>query len=101
SLVLPEELIRLLLHSNSTPAPTHLDHVDPSVPGIMTVVPEEIAGPQYLPVLIDGSHRAGRCLRDGIPFRVWMLTGHESLLSMQSASRKLLATMRLMRKHGL
>jgi hypothetical protein len=29
-------------------------------------------------VLIDGNHRAARCLRDGLPFRAHLLTEAES-----------------------
>ena len=60
SFALPEELMRSLLQLNAIHVSKHMDHVDPSVPGIMTVVPKEIAGSQYLPLLIDGSHRAAR-----------------------------------------
>ena len=58
----------------------HIDHVDPSIPGIITHVwfvtddGEEAHGH----LLIDGNHRAARCLRDGRPFFAYVLTEAES-----------------------
>lgn len=58
----------------------HLDHVDPNIPGLMAHVwlrsiEGEIARGH---VLIDGHHRAARCLRDHRPFFVVVLNEDES-----------------------
>ena len=58
----------------------HLAHVDPTIPGIMAHV--------YFPDgdrivhghrLIDGHHRAARCLQLGIPYRIRLLSEEESI----------------------
>ena len=58
----------------------HVDHVDPSIPGLiahswLTLDDGEVARGH---VLIDGHHRAARCLRDGRPFFVYVLSEEES-----------------------
>jgi hypothetical protein len=58
--------------------PAHLDHVDATLPGIVTVL-EYTDDSQPLTCLIDGSHRAGKCRRDGLPFFAYLLTEEESL----------------------
>jgi hypothetical protein len=70
----PEDLDKIL-GVNSTD-PTHLDHVDPRIPGIACAGGS--AGDQPLWVLIDGSHRGARCRRDGLPFFTFLLTDDES-----------------------
>jgi hypothetical protein len=59
---------------------THVRHVDPLIPGIIATV-------QYLKPdgnrvlghrLIDGHHRALRCLQDGIPFQAYLMDETES-----------------------
>jgi glutamate-1-semialdehyde 2,1-aminomutase len=58
----------------------HVPHVDPTIPGIIAHIrstdadDEEVRGH----VLIDGHHRAARCLREGLPFRAYLLTEEES-----------------------
>lgn len=58
----------------------HLPHVDTKYPGIICHVwypldnGEEIAGH----LLIDGNHRAARCLELGIPYFAYLLTEEES-----------------------
>ena len=58
----------------------HLDHVDPKYPGILA----HLWGPgadgrlEHGHLLIDGNHRAARCLRDGLTFRAYLLTEDES-----------------------
>lgn len=58
----------------------HLDHVDPKYPGILA----HLWGPgaegtlEHGHLLIDGNHRAARCLRDGLPYRAYLLTEEES-----------------------
>jgi hypothetical protein len=53
------------------PDPGHLDHVDPKYPGIVAPFGDQ-------QVLIDGTHRAARCVRDGLPFAVVFLTEAEA-----------------------
>lgn len=58
----------------------HINHVNTKYPGIIA----HLWGPQkdgevvHGHVLIDGNHRAARCLRDKIPFRAYLLTEAES-----------------------
>jgi stress-induced morphogen len=65
-------LIELMLAVNEEHTPEHIDHVDPTRPGIIA---QRFGG--Y--TLIDGNHRARRCLRDQLRFRVHALTLHESM----------------------
>lgn len=60
--------------------PQHLDHVDPGFPGIIAHVEYREANGEVLRghVLIDGNHRAARCLRDCRPFFAYLLTEDES-----------------------
>lgn len=58
----------------------HLEHVDPSIPGIVAHIffPDEgrvVHGHR----LIDGHHRAARCMELGIPFPVHVLSEEESV----------------------
>ncbi len=60
-----------MLEVNEEHHAAHIDHVDPSVPGI--------AGQRLGGIcLMDGNHRARRCLRDGLPFSVYVLDLAES-----------------------
>ena len=58
----------------------HLDHVDPTIPGIIAAAffrnpdGEEVWGH----LLIDGNHRAARCVRDGLPYLAHVLSDEES-----------------------
>lgn len=60
--------------------PQHLDHVDPKYPGIIAhywyPMPDGTVAQGH--VLIDGNHRAARCLRDGLPYFVHILSEAES-----------------------
>ncbi len=58
----------------------HLDHVDPKYPGILAHLwgPGESGALEHGHLLIDGNHRAARCLRDGLPYRAYLLTEEES-----------------------
>ena len=60
--------------------PAHLDHVDTRFPGIIAHVshPDPAGEVLHGHVLIDGNHRAARCLRDRVPFRAYLLTAAES-----------------------
>jgi hypothetical protein len=57
-----------------------VDHVDPQYPGIITFVwqtdTDGVTHRGHL--LIDGNHRAARCLRDDRPFFAYLLTEEES-----------------------
>lgn len=59
----------------------HLAHVDPSIPGIVSHIffPHENGEIVHGHRLIDGHHRAARCLQLGIPFPVYVLTEQESV----------------------
>jgi glutamate-1-semialdehyde 2,1-aminomutase len=59
----------------------HVDHVDPSIPGIIAHVEhrKEDGAVVRGHVLIDGHHRAARCLRDGLVFRASLLSEEESV----------------------
>jgi hypothetical protein len=53
----------------------HLDHLPRNTgPGIMITLPNGSGQP-----IIDGNHRAARCLRDGRDFMVFILTEPETL----------------------
>lgn len=58
----------------------HLDHVDTKFPGIMAhcwyPMPDGTVAHGH--VLIDGNHRAARCLRDKLPYFVHLLSEEES-----------------------
>lgn len=58
----------------------HLEHVDTRFPGIIAHVRHRETSGDILRghVLIDGNHRAARCLRDGQPFFAYVLTEEES-----------------------
>jgi len=59
----------------------HVSHVDPSFPGLIAHIRYQDAdGVVYKGhVLIDGHHRAARCLRERRPFAAYLLTEEESL----------------------
>jgi hypothetical protein len=60
---------------------SHLAHVDPSIPGIVSHIffPGDDGTLTHGHRLIDGHHRAARCLQLGIPFPVQILTEEESV----------------------
>jgi hypothetical protein len=74
-----DEMLRVNQYS-----PAHLEHIDPAQPGIACAIDytEDLS-----PVLclIDGTHRAARCVRDGISFFVYMLTEEESVRCQHTA----------------
>lgn len=59
----------------------HIAHVDPSIPGIVAHIffPDEDGTLIHCHRLIDGHHRASRCLQLGIPFLVYVLSEAESV----------------------
>jgi len=64
---------------NSSIDETHVGHVDPAYPGIITHLWFDDDGELVqAQLLIDGNHRAARCLRDGRPFFAYVLTEDES-----------------------
>ncbi len=60
--------------------PEHLPHVSVEYPGIIAHIwfTQESGERLHGHLLIDGHHRAARCLQLGIPFRVQLLTEEES-----------------------
>jgi hypothetical protein len=74
-----EESVRLSMDGLRL-VPEHLDHVDPRFPGIIAHVRFNDPTGEVLHghVLIDGNHRAARCLRDRLPFFAHLLTPTES-----------------------
>jgi hypothetical protein len=83
----PVEHLYRLLQVNIT-EPRHYAHVDPAKPGIVATIEFE-GRSECLLALIDGSHRAARCLIDGIPFRAYVLDwqlAHQCLLSYEPAA---------------
>lgn len=68
------------LVDNSRIYDQHVDHVDPSFPGIIAHLwgPGSDGACEHGHLLIDGNHRAARCLRDGLTFRAYVLTEVES-----------------------
>jgi hypothetical protein len=61
--------------------PQHVGHVDTKYPGIITHVwyTQPDGGRLHGHLLIDGNHRAARCLELGIPFYAQLLTEEESM----------------------
>lgn len=58
----------------------HVGHVDATIPGLIAHVRLRTGGGGEVRghVLIDGHHRAARCLREGLPFFAYILTEAES-----------------------
>jgi hypothetical protein len=58
----------------------HVGHVDPAIPGLIAHVRYTADDGEVIHghLLIDGNHRAARCLRDGQPFFAYLLTEDES-----------------------
>ncbi len=65
----------------------HVPHVDPTIPGIVTHVffPTKRGELVHAHRLIDGHHRAARCLQLGISFKVLVLTEDESVAILERA----------------
>jgi hypothetical protein len=75
-----EECVRLSVAESEMCEP-HVQHVNPAYPGIIAHVRYRADDGEWLRghVLIDGHHRAARCLQDGRPFFAHLLTEQESL----------------------
>jgi hypothetical protein len=71
SIAIAESSLRRMVMVNDY-SPVHLAHVDPGRPGIMV---QRFGGI----VLLDGIHRAVRCLNEGRIFQAYTLTYEESL----------------------
>lgn len=71
AIAIAEPSLRRMIMVNDY-SPAHLDHVKPDRPGIMV---ERFGGA----VLMDGIHRAVRCLKDGRIFHAYTLTYEQSL----------------------
>jgi len=71
----------------------HLDHVDPTVPGIACAF--GYVGQTPLLGLIDGSHGASRC-RDGLRFHAHLLNESESLQCQRVARKRFVEFMSLL-----
>ena len=58
----------------------HVFHVDPTIPGIIAHLFHTDADGQVVQahLLIDGHHRAARCLQEGLPFAAFLLSEQES-----------------------
>jgi len=76
---LEEESVRLSVE-NSRIDQEHVGHVDPTKPGIIAHVFAEAEDGEeiHAHVLIDGNHRAARCLELGTPYFAYLLTEDES-----------------------
>ena len=74
-----EESIRMSLAETAKLTPDHIPTVDPTRPGIIAHVEFEDDGQVFRGhVLIDGNHRAARCLELERPFFAFVLTLEES-----------------------
>lgn len=67
----------------------HVAHVDPTIPGIVghVFVPQPDGTLVHGSRLIDGHHRAARCLQLGIPYYVYVLTEEESVQVLMRAPK--------------
>ncbi|MBI2478111.1 MAG: hypothetical protein HYV60_05530 [Planctomycetia bacterium] len=68
----------------------HLAHVDPSIPGIVAHIffPDDNGKLVHGHRLIDGHHRAARCLQLGIPYPIYVLSEEESLKILMKAPKE-------------
>lgn len=68
----------------------HLDHVNTEFPGILAHLwgPGESGQWEHGHLLIDGNHRAARCLRDGLPFSAYLLSEDESEAILKRGARR-------------
>lgn len=62
--------------------PLHVGHVDPTIPGLIAHFWHQYEDGELAKghVLIDGHHRAARCLQEQRPFQAYILTEEESRL---------------------
>jgi len=76
-LLVPREDLAAILQVNGI-TEEHVNHVDITLPGIAAPV-EFMPSGQPVMGLIDGSHRATRCFREGRDFFAYQLTPKEAL----------------------
>ena len=81
----PDDVTYSVNHNRINEA--HVAHVDPSIPGIVSHLyfTESDGTLLHGHRLIDGNHRATRCLQLGIPFYVYVLTEEESIAILKPA----------------
>lgn len=74
-----EDSVRASVENSRIHKP-HLDHVNMAEPGIIAHLyyPSKQGERIQAHLLIDGNHRAARCLRDGLPFCAYILSEEES-----------------------
>src|SRR5690349_17755266 len=70
-----EESVRASVESSELDE-CHVPHVDASIPGLIAHVwfPDPGGEVMHGHVLIDGHHRAARCLQEGRPFQAYLLS---------------------------
>lgn len=91
---IPSDILDAILQVNGITA-EHVDHVDPSYPGISCPV-DFMPDGEPIQGLIDGSHRASRCRRDGIPFYAFRLTPEEAQRCQETAAARLVGYLELL-----
>ena len=91
---IPADIVDAILEVNGI-TPEHIDHVDPSYPGISCPVDFTPDG-EPIQGLIDGSHRASRCRRDGLPFFAFRLTSEEAQRCQETAAARLVGYLELL-----
>jgi hypothetical protein len=66
--------------ASSTIDDFHVPHVDPTIPGVIAHVQFHVDSGECVKghLLIDGHHRAARCLKEGRPFFAYLLNEAES-----------------------
>jgi hypothetical protein len=79
SVEVDEESVRASVESSEINE-SHIANVDPTIPGIIAHVRYQTDEGRIFQghVLIDGHHRAARCLRDNRPFEAFILSQEES-----------------------
>jgi hypothetical protein len=75
--LMPDEIRQFHHFITDDPTEAHLDHVNPRKFGIVATYPLGRRRRRYRFVL-EGNHRAHRAIRDGRPFRFYVLTDEES-----------------------
>jgi hypothetical protein len=91
---IPVEVLDAILRVNGITR-DHVNHVDPSIPGIACPVDRS---PEGVPVLglIDGSHRAAKCRLNSLPFFAFHMTTEEAQRCQQTAAARACGSLELM-----
>ncbi len=87
----PPEILNSILQVNGI-TPEHVDHVDTDFPGIACPVDRTDEGDPVFG-LIDGSHRAAKCRREGQRFFAFHLTEEEAQQCQQTAAARTCAVL--------